>query len=80
MAIGTAAGMAMPYHDATSKSGTPCSCRVGTSGMVLARRAVETPSARSIPASTCWRDAGALSMANSTSPFSTAAIDGAVPR
>ena len=48
--------------------------------MVSARCAVLTPSARSIPASTCWREAGALSMANSTSPFITAAMEGAVPR
>ena len=48
--------------------------------MVCARCAVESPSARTIPASTCWRDAGALSSANSTSPFITAAMEGPVPR
>ena len=77
---GTAAGAAMPYQEVTSKSGTPASCRVGSSGMVLARCAVETASARSSPPSTCCRLAGALSMANSTSPFITAAMLGAVPR
>ena len=51
-----------------------------SSGIIDTRRAVDTPSARSIPASTCWRETGALSMLNSTSPFSTAAMDGAVPR
>ena len=80
MAAGTPAGAVMPYQEATSKFGTPCSSRLGTSGMVLERFAVETPSAFNNPPKTCWRDAGALSIAKSVSPFITAAMEGAVPR
>ena len=80
IAFGVFAGTNMAYQESTSKSGTPASCMVGTSGNCDQRVAGLTASAVSSPARTCWAEAGALSMANSTSPASTASMLGAVPR
>jgi hypothetical protein len=43
----------MPTHELASKSGTPASMKVGTSGSDGARRSEETATGWSLPAVTC---------------------------
>src|SRR5260221_5470355 len=50
---GVPAGANAPYQVSTSRSGSPCSLSVGTSGKACERSALMTPSARSLPAWTC---------------------------
>ena len=53
MGRGVRSGATTPYHCVTANPGTPDSAIVGTSGAALARSALETASAFSLPARTC---------------------------
>ena len=53
ISCGSAAGPKMPYHEVTSKPGSPVSATVGTSGSAGERVAVVTASGRSLPALMC---------------------------
>ena len=72
MAGGVAAGANSPDQSATSRSGTPASAMVGTSGYSAARRAEVMASTLIVPALTCPATGSASASATKTSPPSTA--------
>ena len=74
------AGTAKPSHVATTKSGTPASIMVGTSGSMTERSLLVTASALSLPALIWPTTVGALKKPIVTSPFTTARTAVGAPR
>ena len=71
---GVAAGASTPYQVVTSKSASPASATVGTSGRALERCGATSASARSLPALMCGAAAGMPMNTRCTLPLSTSCI------
>jgi len=80
MGAGVPFGTAKPSQVATTKSGTPASIIVSTSGMMTDRSFVVTASAFSLPALIWPTTVGALKKPIVTSPFITASTAAGAPR
>ena len=80
ISFGVFAGASRPNQLAISKSGTPASDIVGSSGMSFERSGPATARSLSLPPSDIdFADGGPVSM-TSTTPATTSVIAGAVPR
>src|SRR5688572_10607384 len=73
------AGARSPFHPTASKSLSPSSCSVGTSGRTAMRARLVTASAWILPARTCGRSGGTLSNIIGICPAIRSAIAGAPP-
>ena len=80
MAAGVLTGTKKPYHDITSKPGSPDSATVGNSGALGKRSALLTPSARTLPARTCGMVAPAVLNIMVMRPGIRSFIAGPAPR
>ena len=77
---GTPAGTIIPNQANAENPGSAASAIVGTSGRARARASVVTASTLSRPVRTCGSTTGPMSIAICTSPPTTAAAEGALPR
>src|SRR5439155_1872013 len=72
-------GPSTPEYSTMSKSGSPASIMVGTSGAAATRFGVVTASARSLPAFECEIAGGMVENTNVTSPPRIACVAGLLP-